>query len=170
MREARRDYLRDFAVAILHQAGKPLTAGEVVEHMVVLATAEGHPEKFWRGCDASAMFGHLRALEADGIVERNGTKPDGRAGRPSPAWQPTAPRIPNASIPFPPEEDEAAAETPQAEPPVDPYAGLNKTQLFTLLAVHDELAALTARHMRELRDWNECARRTLAAVGLGASA
>lgn len=164
MREARREYLRDFAMTILHRASGPLTAGEVIEQLAVLAMTEGHDQKWWRSCDAPAMYGHLRALESDMLVWKSGTKPDGRAGRTSPAYEPMGARDPSRPIPLPPEEAEA---TPPAVPaPASPYEGHDRRQLLALLDHSDEVMGAVARFVGDLRDINRRHRQRFVDLGI----
>lgn len=164
-----KEYRQDFTVAILYTVDGPLTAGDVAEHLAVLAAAEGHPPECWRSADPTTMAGHLRALEARHVVHKVGIRADGRAGRQVPTWALTdawreraAPRIP-----MPPTGNEPAVATaaPREEEP-NPYADLSRSELYALLKVHDKISGACRRFLRDMEELSEEARRELTAAGL----
>lgn len=168
--EAFREYRQDFALAVLLRSSRPMTAGDVAEHIAVLGLAEAHPEECWRGASPAAIAGHLRALETRGLVQKEGERPNMRAGRPEPMWRPVAEYDRTASIPPAPLLDEEATDnfalTPPAPTPDNPYENLSRPQLYTLLGVHDEISGACYRFLREMQDINERARRQLSAAGV----
>lgn len=168
--DAFREYRQDFTLAVLLRNFRPMTAGDVAEHIAVLGPAEAHPDECWRGASPAAIAGHLRALETRGLVQKDGERTNQRAGRPEPTWRPVAEYDRTAPIPMPPllgdEASEDFALTPPAPLPENPYEKLSRPQLYTLLNVHDEISGTCYRFLRDIQDINERARRQLSAAGI----
>lgn len=174
-REAVQQWRRT-AVAYLVQRYGQRTAAELSELFAALCTAEGFEPLLWRSIDPNTMLGILRALENSGTVMRAGNKRDGRAGRNVPTWEisPTAERIdevPNPEF----NEKPAAANVPRGiDPPSDraTWAEMPRAQLYVLLEVLNDQAAVSARHieatnnfLRDMRDFSERSRAKLIAAG-----
>lgn len=169
--DAVRDYRQDFTLAVLVRNGRPMTAGEIAEHIAVLAPSEGHPDECWRGCSPQAVAGHLRTLELRELVQKDGQRDNSRAGRSEPTWRPAGAYDQSCAIPLPPDPDEPAeparATATLTPPAVNcPYANLSRTQLYTLLGVHDQISGAVSRFFREIDEINDRARRNLSAAGI----
>ncbi|MGH8073675.1 MAG: hypothetical protein ACREO4_06330 [Lysobacter sp.] len=165
-----REYRQDFALAVLLRNFRPMTAGDVAEHIAVLGPAEAHPDDCWRGASPAAIAGHLRALETRGLVQKDGERANVRAGRAEPMWRPVGEYNRTAPIPMAPLLDEEGVDdfalTPPAPLPDNPYENLSRPQLYTLLNVHDEISGACYRFLREMQDINERARRQLSQAGV----
>jgi hypothetical protein len=178
MSENLREYRRGLALYVLASQKQPLTAADLVEAMNTTAMNEGHPEDCWRSFDAPGAIGVLRALENARLVEQGEKAWDGRAGRETPTWRyalgPVAAQ--KVRLPEPPPARPARA-VAAAATPEDPYAGLDRRQLYAMLEVGDmamaELARLQAEGFASLQrslQVNARIRLRLAEVGLGVDA
>lgn len=168
--EALREYRQDFVLAVLKrnpQGHESLTAGDIAEHIAVLAQAEGHPDECWRGANPTAVSGHLRTLEARLQVGKCAARKNGRTGRSEPTWA-VGPRQWDASapLPFPPAADEAFELVPPVPTPANPYAPLTRPQLYELLGVHDEISGACRRFLRDIEEITDRARPRLERAGI----
>lgn len=144
MREGIKAWHRLALMALLKRTPRQ-TAAELSEQLAAYCQADGLPASHWRTMDPVTTFGVLRQMEGAGLVQKDGSKPDGRAGRPSPQW---ALCDPDAVLgDFPPavglEDDGVPA----------PAAPFNQDQV--LLNAFDELAGIMARHRREMDSFND---------------
>lgn len=168
--EALKEYRQDFVLAVLtrtpigHEA---LSAGEIAEHIAVLAQAEDHPEACWRGANPTAVSGHLRTLESRGAVVKGLPRKNGRTGRAEPTWcvDPGC-RNPDAPLPLPPETDAPFVLVPPVPTPANPYEQLTRPQLYELLGVHDEISGACRRFLRDIEEITEKSRRRLERAGI----
>lgn len=179
MIEDNRDYRKDFALAVLRRAFRPMTASEIAEHIAVLGPVEGHPRKCWAACSPVVIAGVMRTLELNNVVTKD-EEPvkNTRSGRLEPKWIPVDGYDRAAAIPMAPDLSEQAPApatavleakqvAPAAVPAVtSPYADLSRQQLYALLQVHDEISGAAARFFSEVRDINSRARAALMAVGI----
>ncbi|PJK00822.1 hypothetical protein CO641_02300 [Lysobacteraceae bacterium NML91-0213] len=173
MRAAIRQYRRELALFLLDRIVDPISSGDLVEQMGAFAQAEGHPEVCWRSINGPDVHGILRALEGEGMVVRDGSDRDRRAGRDTPLWR-IANHVRGAAltVTVPDVDDEAEEEIPitaslAAVAGVEtPYDTMTRPQLYALLETADEMAGAQARILREIQEVAERARRRLASVGL----
>lgn len=165
--EALKEYRQDFALAVLLRSDQPCTAGDIAEHITVLAQSEGHPDECWRGANPAAVSGHLRALEARGLVRKDESRKNGRNGRPEPTWLAMATHDASAPLPFPPDADTPAfVLTPPLPIPANPYEQLTRPQLYVLLGVHDEISGACRRFLRDIEEISDKSRRRLEQAGI----
>ena len=145
MREGIKAWHRLALMALLKRTPQQ-TAAELSEQLVAYCQADAIPATYWRGMDPTTTFGVLRQLERAGVVRKAGTKPDGRAGRTSPAWELCDPDSVLGDFPSVLQaEDPGQLPRPPAEP----------TQDSILLNAFDELAGIMARHRREMDAFND---------------
>lgn len=159
-------YRRALALACLHRVPEGSdfapTAAEIMEHMVALGQAEGHPKHCWVGLTSANVSGILRALRGEGKARELARRHNPRQGRLEPTWI-VVDRNPKFPVPTPP-DTESTERAPTEEEAL--YDSLSRTQLCELLRVHDKIAGASVRFMREIQDINEEARTRLARVGL----
>lgn len=170
--EPLKEYRKDMTLAVLARSLTPMTSGEIAENFLILAQAESHPDRCWRGVGAGSINGYLKQLQRAKLAAKDGEKRDGRAGRDVCLWS-TPLEKSDAPIPYPPTDLDpvpreaprapATASAPAATSPSEQYS---RGELSAMLEVHGELALITFRHMRELSEWTERARQRLAAAGL----
>lgn len=168
MHEQIKAYHRALLLHVMQRAGKPITAGDLVELMGAFAMAEQHPEPFWRRMDASLVLGLLRKLTGTGEVKQGAEKQrNPRHARDEPTWVLS---VPEDFFPAPhPEFFSAETARALARPPAaaaSPYDGLTRSQLYTLLRFNDDHACAIARFMRDVADINERFRRALSEQGM----
>lgn len=148
-----KQYHRELALYVLGRArGRPLAADEVTECMLSLAQHEGLPKPCWAGINPQSVAGMLKSLQNAGLAEQ---LPDAarhaRAGRAAPAWR-LAPGQPNPPMPLPPDDEGLAGQPAKVE---DPYEGLSRQQLITLLKVHEDLAETMGRFKVQMADFQQ---------------
>lgn len=152
MHEAIKAWHRLALMALLKRNPKQ-TAAELSEQLAAYCQADAVPPTYWRGMDPTTTFGVLRQMERTGLVEKAGSKPDGRAGRPAPLWALCDP-------------DAVLGDFPSALPDTDEATRSQKTrQDEVLLNAFDELAGIMARHRRELDGFSDRLRMSLGLNG-----
>lgn len=150
---------RELLMCVLHRAGVPLTSGQVEDAAIGLATAEEWPELELKALTRKSVSGLLVNLEkSDRLMVDGEVSEDGRSGM-VPTYRPYASYDPSYPVP----------DCPQSKriPKESDYESHSKSQLITLLDMHDGLAEVHARFMTDLERWRVRARRTLADAGMG---
>lgn len=160
----------DLLLAALHRAGKPITAADLWDLAVGLATAAGWPRQ---------EIAKGNPMKAAKLLERMGTGANASVaivgttkenGNNRSLWAPLKPHI--AAFPIP--------EAPQPDAEAHTLDGLSREQVLAVFDATDDLSFELQRQRRELRAYmdrqddelarfRERARRALAAVGLGDS-
>jgi hypothetical protein len=163
-------YRQRLALFCLAIEGEPCTGAELVEAMGLAAQGAGHPKNCWIDFSPARIVRDLQELEKRTLVARAAPKYNRTKGRDEPAWalveRPEVPVLPE------PDGEQPTGHVVQVQPrPIagnasrSPYGDLPVDQLLLLLDVHEEMAGIVGRFMREMGEFQRDARRRLLAAG-----
>lgn len=164
-------YRQKLALFCLDANGEACTGNDLVELMGTAAQSEGHPKTCWIDFSPAKIVRDLQEMEKHGLVRRGAPFHCTIRGRTIPTWQiVTRSAIP--AMPSPPGEPDASGHVVHVQPrPVagasarSPYGDVPVDQLLLLLDVHEEMAGIVGRFMREMGEFQRDARRRLLAAG-----
>lgn len=149
--------INDLLLVALQRSGKPLDSGAVLDAATGIAQADGWSRNVIDSLNRKSVSKRLANMAGEGIVRYAGERLDERGSRMTPLFAPAG-------------EYDAAAVSPPAPPMKAPkstaYDHLSRTQLITLLEVHDDQAQMISRFERDLNNWRATTRAKLMAVGL----
>jgi hypothetical protein len=164
-------YRQQLALFCLATNGEPCTSADLLEAMGTAAQGAGHAREAWIDFSPARIARDLQLLEQRNLVVRSEPRFNTRRSRDEPTWQVVKPSDAFA-LPAAPTAPTTAGHVVQVqsrpiagEPAPSPYADLPVENMLLLLDVHEEMAGIVSRFMREMGEFQRDAKRRLLAAG-----